>query len=422
MSQIYPRTRYIAALERRRGSSEVKVVTGMRRSGKTFLLRQLFVEHLRGLGVDNDHIINLSLDRLVTDNEDVFSNAADVTQYIRSRLIDKGQYYVLIDEIQYLPDFERFLNGLNDRPNVDVYVTGSNSHLLSSDINTIFRGRSDEVHVMPLTFAEMVAGRTEEPRDLLQEYMLYGGLPRVCQTADLVDKERYLKRLWDATYMTDVVDRYRLRNRVALGTVVDALCSNIGSFTNAVNVSNALGTNLHVKLSSESVCRYLQHLEEAYLFRSAQLYDVRGGRYYSTRRKWYATDVGLRNARLDFRQRDKGHLLENIVFNELIHRGYQVDVGAIASRTMSFGERQYRTLEIDFVCNLGSRKVYVQVTYGDEEDQEVMDRELRPLEMLRDNFEKVLIHGRGTLSGCDNMGIFHLDILDFLLDRGPIRI
>lgn len=420
---VHSRSQYTERLNRLRGTHFVKVVTGLRRSGKSTLLRRLFREQLLSSGVCDDHIISLTLDKYDEHSEPYLRDPGALLAHIRQQKSDGGQYYALLDEIQNVPDFELLLNTLLEEPGLDVYVTGSNSRLLASDINTIFRGRGLQVHVWPFTFAEFCEGRKENESALFDEYIRYGGMPALGETDDPIEKERYLKELWQATYINDVVERYKLRNRNALSAIANALCSNIGALTNPLNVTKILAAKMAVKLNHETVTKYLNYLQEAYLFTSAQRYDVRGGGFYNNSYKLYATDIGLRNARLEFRQREPGKVYENLVYNELLYRGYTVHVGSLAVReTDEEHVKRYKTLEVDFVANKSDRRVYLQVTAASEANEDVMQRELDILRRIDDDFEKVLIAAGPFDSYRDNRGVFHLAIIDFLLDRGTIHM
>ncbi len=415
MNGYIKRERYLQKLIDRRDNGEVKIITGPRRSGKSFLLKKIYFDYLLADGVLMDHIIIVSLD--VDDeasNQDLRVPEA-LKSFIYERIKDDGQnYYVMLDEIQEVEGFERIVNGLNARDNVDVYVTGSNSRFLSSDINTIFRGRGDEVRVYPLSFKEFSEGRSEPINELWKEYYTYGGMPALLNQRTAEQKINYLQRLWNKTYIDDVVERNNLKNRAALESAVDVLCSSIGSLTNPLRMANSLLSVQKIKISSQTIGDYLLCLENAFLFEGAKRYNIKGGRYYESIKKYYAIDVGLRNARLNFRQQELTHIMENVIYNELRVRGYLVDVGVVEERVKVNDRMEYRQLEVDFIATNGMQKYYIQSAYA-LPDEEKRVQETASLKRISDGFRKIVIVGDDIATYMDNDGITYMGLFHFLL-------
>lgn len=414
-NEYISRPTYLEKLIVRRNNGEVKVITGPRRCGKSWLLSHIYKDYLVSGGVPPENIISIDFDK---DDEKYDFNILDVNElkhYIYGNITDDAQeYYVFLDEIQELPDFERFVNGLASHDNIDVYVTGSNSRMLSNDIRTIFRGRGDEIQVYPLSFREFCHGRDSHPRDLWKEYVTFGGMPRLLYYSDEEQKISYLNRLWNKTYFDDVVDRYNIRNTVALESLARCLCSSVGSLTNPTKLANTILSVLHVKIDAETVGKYLTYLSEAYLFEGAERYDVRGKRYFESIKKYYCIDVGLRNSLLNFRQQEPTHIMENVIFNHLRCQGFLVDVGVIDERKMKDGKSVYSQREIDFVANKGSAKYYIQSAYSIPDDDK-MRQELASLLSIPESFKKIVVMGDDIVPHYDVNGIFFIGIFDFLL-------
>lgn len=409
------RQTYLDKLIARRNNGEVKIITGPRRCGKSWLLSHIYKNYLVTKGVPPDNIISVDFDK----DDDRFDfdilNVEDLKKYIYGLISDESkEYYVFLDEIQELPDFERFVNGLASHENVDVYVTGSNSRMLSSDIRTIFRGRGDEIQVYPLSFREFCQSSSRSPRDLWKEYMTFGGMPRLLHYDDDEQKIAYLHRLWNKTYFDDVIDRYEIRNANALEALSRCLCSSIGSLTNPNRLANTILSVQHVKIDSQTIGKYLTYLQEAYLFESAERYDVRGKRYFESIKKYYSIDVGLRNALLNFRQQEPMHLMENVIFNHLRVSGFLVDVGVLEERRMKDGRSSYAQREIDFIANKGSQRYYIQSAYAIP-DEEKLSQELASLLAIPESFKKIVILGDDIIPYYDENGIYFVGILDFLL-------
>lgn len=343
-------------------------------------------------------------------------NIDALKKYIYEKTSDESQdYYVFLDEIQELPDFERFVNGLTSHENIDVYVTGSNSKMLSNDIRTIFRGRGDEVQVFPLSFREYCQSSSRHPRDLWKEYSTYGGMPRLLHYNDDEQKIAYLNRLWNKTYFDDVIERYNIRNTNALEALARCLCSTIGSLTNPTKLSNTIQSVQHIRIDSETISKYLTHLKEAYLFESAERYDVKGKRYFESIKKYYSIDIGLRNALLNFRQQEPTHIMENVIFNQLRSLGFLVDVGVIEERRMREGKSTYCQREIDFIANKGSQRYYIQSAYSIP-DEEKLRQELASLLNIPESFKKIVVLGDDTIPYYDDNGIYFIGLIDFLMN------
>lgn len=341
-------------------------------------------------------------------------------QYLYSRITDEEtHYYVFLDEIQMVEGFERIVNGLNARDNVDVYITGSNSRFLSSDINTIFRGRGDEVRVYPLSFSEFCSDRQESISELWKEYYTYGGMPALRNHRSEEQKITYLQRLWTKTYIDDVVERNGIKNREALEALVDSLCSSIGSLTNPLKVSNTLQSVQRISIAPATVANYMQSLENSFLFEGARRYNIKGKKYYESIKKYYVCDVGLRNARLNFRQQELTHIMENVIYNELRIRGYVVDVGVVELRKMIDGVSSYQQLEIDFVATNGRDKFYIQSAYA-MPNADKREQEIASLKNIDDSFRKIVIVGDDIATYIDDNGFVYMSLFDFLLKEDSI--
>lgn len=409
------RKTYLDKLILRRDNGEVKIITGPRRCGKSWLLSHIFKDYLLAQGVSSDNIIALDFD---SDDDkydfDILDSKA-VKDFIYSRIKnDEENYYVFLDEIQELDNFERLVNGLNSHENVDVYVTGSNSRFLSRDIRTIFRGRGDEIRVFPLSFREFRQATGYDVREAWKIYSTFGGMPRLLHYQDNEQKINYLRNLWDKTYIDDVVERNRVRNELAISRLATSLCSSIGSITNPARIANTLESVQKMKIDSKTVASYIDFLENAFLFESAERYDVKGRRYYETNKKYYCIDIGLRNARLNFRQQEPTHIMENVLYNHLRVLGYLVDVGIVESREMKEGKMSYSQREIDFIANKGSQRYYIQSAYSiPSEDKR--EQELASLLKVSDSFKKIVVLGDEIMSYTDDNGIYFTGLFDFLL-------
>lgn len=418
MNKRIERKIYLNRLIDSMGNGMIKIVTGVRRSGKSFLLFRLFVEWLHEQGVDDAHIIKVNLkDRL---NKKLRDPDA-LLEYIYSNILDDGMHYVLLDEVQMVPEFEDVLNSFLDKDNVDVYVTGSNAKFLSKDVITEFRGRGEEIFMLPLSFGEFMSVYEGSYELGLDEYMTYGGLPQVLSYKTEKEKTSYLKGLFRKTYITDIVDRYGVKNDTELGELLDIVASSIGCLTNPTKIANTFASVKNVKITNETVSRWLDYLCDAFLVAKAVRYDVKGRRYIDTPSKFYFSDLGLRNARLNFRQNENTHLMENLIYNELIYRGYNVDVGVVVTEMKDEEGRRHKVqLEIDFVCNQGSKRIYIQSAYRMPTEAKVEQKQLS-LSKVDDSFKKVIIVGEDQLVHRNDKGIVTMSLRDFLLDAEALE-
>lgn len=415
MAQYIQRETYLRQLIDRKDNGEVKIITGPRRSGKSWLLNRIYKDYLLQNGLTEDQIIIISFD---TDDEEENGDLTDrqaLKSYLYSRITSKDTpYYIILDEVQEVDGFEKIVNGLNEKDNIDVYITGSNSHFLSSDIKTIFRGRGDEVRVWPFSFKEFCTNRTEPVSELWKEYYTYGGMPGLLRQRTPEQKVAYLQRLWNKTYIDDVVERHHVKNREALSALADALCSSVGSLSNPNRIANVMKTVQKVDIDQETVANYIGYLEEAFLFEGAKRYNVKGNKYYESIKKYYAVDIGLRNAKLNFRQQEITHIMENVIYNELRMRGLAIDVGVVESREMRDGKLQYIQYEIDFIANNGTEKYYIQSAFV-LDTEEKRRQELNSLLKISDSFRKIVIVGTDIAEYTDNNGIRYMGLFQFLL-------
>ena len=415
MEAYVKRDTYLNRLIVRRDNGLVKAVTGPRRAGKSFLLNPILKDYLMEQGIPEDHIISISFDIEDEETPQELLDREKLKAYLYSRIVSKTEpYYVFLDEIQEVEGFEKIVNGLNNRPNVDVYITGSNSRFLSNDIVTIFRGRSDEVSIMPFTFKEFCQDRQEAVGELWKEYYTYGGLPALRRMPTYEQKTTYLQRLWKKTYLDDVVERRHVENRDALEAIADALCSSVGSLTNTTRITNTLASVRKIKITDDTVAKYIGYLEEAFLFNEAKRYNIKGNKYYENIKKYYSVDVGLRNARLNYRQLEQTHLMENVIFNELLHRGYAVDVGVVEARVMKNGKSEYKQYEVDFIAANGNEKYYIQSAYELSSDEK-REQELNSLKRIDDSFQKIVIVKDDIMPYRDEKGIFYTGLFQFLM-------
>ena len=401
----------------------IKVVTGIRRCGKSFLLMNLFRRHLLEEGVNENHIIMLDLENR---RNKKLRDPDALLEWIDSQIVEykasgdvpqEEWYYVILDEIQLVPEFEDVLNSYLMIRNVDVYVTGSNSRFLSKDVITEFRGRGHEIHVTPLSMNEYMSAHPEMTfEEALEQYMAYGGLPVVCLEPDVREKEAYLKGLFEKTYLTDIKERYHIRCNDVMSELIDVIASGIGGLTNPTKIENTFKTVKGVSVGKNTIKQYLEMLEESFLVRKAVRYDVKGRRYIYTPQKYYFEDLGLRNARIGFRQVEMTHLMENMVFNELCRQGYTVDVGVVEHNTKDAEGRSQRVqLEVDFVCNRGPERIYVQSAYA-LPDREKVEQEQASLLHIKDGFSKIIVVADRYLSGYNDRGIRILSLKNFLME------
>ena len=415
---VIQRDIYINKLVNRMHNGMVKVITGMRRSGKSYLLFNLFADYLTHQGVDERHLIKVDLESLYNIE---LRDPLRLLRHIDSLITDDKMHYVMLDEIQLVPQFEEVLNTFLKRGNVDLYVTGSNARLLSKDVVTTFRGRGDEVRVHPLCFAEYYSDCHEMPLDAaLQSYMQYGGLPQTKAMSTSSQKEEYLKQLFVNTYIIDVKERYSLNNDEELVEIIDIIASSIGGMTNPQKLQRTFKSIKNSNITSANIKLYLDMLQDAFIIEKAIRYDIKGKKYINTPAKYYFEDLGLRNARLNFRQTEPTHLMENLIYNELRLRGYSVDVGQVTLNTRNeqgISTRKY--LEVDFVCNKGYDRLYVQSVYA-MPSQEKMEQELRSLQHIGDSFQKIVIVGGLQPTYRNDDGILIVNLSDFLLSKVSI--
>ena len=391
----------------------IKVITGMRRCGKSYLLFTLFKNYLIKQGVKEDHIIGVNLENRL--NKSLRAPDA-LLQYIDSRLSSDGQYYVMLDEVQMVSEFEDVLNSFLSISNVDVFVTGSNAKFLSKDVITEFRGRGDEIHVRPLTFREVADFRDDYSQDMIREYMLYGGLPQVVLENDVNKKMSYLEQQMEHTYLRDIKERYEVRQDSDLSELVDIMASCVGGLTNPPKIADTFKSVKHSSISVDTIRLYLEYMEDAFVLERVTRYDIKGRKYIDSPFKYYFEDLGLRNARLGFRQVEPTHMMENMLYNELRAIGMKVDVGQVFTEVkIEDGSRQRKTLEIDFVCNRGYERVYIQSAYA-METEEKRDQELTSLRKLRDGFRRIVIVNGLQPTYMNEEGVYIINLMDFLRD------
>ncbi len=411
----FARRRYLDRLISKQHNGLIKVVTGIRRCGKSYLLFTLFKNYLLKSGVPADHIIEMAFDGFENKK---FRNPNVFFPYIKGEIKDDAQYYVLLDEVQMLGEFEAVLNSLLRMPNLDIYVTGSNAKFLSIDVITEFRGRGDEIHIEPLTFAEFMECYKGNKYDGWNEYMLFGGLPPVVSLSSHREKIDFLERLFAETYIKDVMKRNKLHGEDEMNDILNMLASSVGSLTNPSKLSASFKSIKHVSIGQKTIKRYIDCLCEAYILEKAFRYDIKGKAYIGTPQKYYFTDMGLRNARINFRQTEETHILENIIFNELRCRGYKVDVGVVE---LSDPNGKRKQLEIDFVCNEGSKRYYIQSAFAIPNSAKE-EQEKRPLSHTGDNFKKIIIVKDAAAPWYTEDGILVMSIYDFLLNENSLEL
>ncbi len=407
------RDKYLKQLIHSCGNRLIKVITGMRRCGKSYLLFTLFKNYLIEQGVKEDHIIGVNLENRLNKG---LRDPDALLQYIDSRLSSDGQYYVMLDEVQMVSEFEDVLNSFLGVNNVDVFVTGSNAKFLSKDVITEFRGRGDEIHVRPLTFREVADFRGEYSQVLVREYMLYGGLPQVVLEDDVNKKMSYLDQQMEHTYLRDIKERYDVRQDSDLSELVDIMASCVGGLTNPPKIADTFQSVKHSRISVDTIRLYLEYMEDAFLLERATRYDIKGRKYIASPFKYYFEDLGLRNARLGFRQVEPTHMMENMLYNELRAIGMKVDVGQVFAEVRTEdGSRRRKTLEIDFVCNRGYERVYIQSAYA-METEEKREQELASLRKLRDGFRRIVIVNGLQPTYMNQEGVYIINLMDFLRD------
>ena len=408
---------YLNRLIEAQNDGLIKIVTGIRRCGKSYLLNTLFYEYLINNNVAEDHIISAALDD--SDNEHLLISQ-NLSKFVKEKIIDKEKYYVILDEVQKCKNFEGVLNGLLRIPNVDIYVTGSNSKFLSSDIVTEFRGRGEEIRVYPLSYYEFMSVYEGDKLDGWVEYITYGGLPLVASMNSDERKMAYLKEQQKNVYVNDVVERNNIKNDSELVSLIEIISSNIGSLTNPKKLSDTFQSTAGISIDHKTISSYLKYLEEAFIIEKAERYDVKGKKYISTPNKYYFTDLGLRNSFINFRQHEETHIMENVIYIELKRRGYNVDVGLIKLKEKKENEFTYKQLEVDFVANKGNNKIYIQSAFSMPTEEKIKQEE-RPLLKISDSFKKVIIVKDYIKRTRTEDGIITMSIFDFLLDQDSLN-
>lgn len=413
------RRKYLDELVSLRNNGMIKIITGMRRCGKSYLLFEIFTSYLESNGIAPDHIIKVDLEDY---RNRAMRNPDNLYAYVESRITDGDMYYILLDEVQMLDQFEDVLNGFLRIRNADIYVTGSNAKFLSKDIITEFRGRGFEVKMYPLSFSEYMSAYPGTVQAGLNEYMLYGGLPQILSYPTEEQKVRFLKALFDETYLKDIKDRYEIRKDDDLEELINIMASGIGALTNPNKLANTFQSEKKSPISNDTVKNYIDYLCDSFLIEKSTRYDIKGKRYINSPYKYYFMDLGLRNARINFRQSEKSHLMENMVYNELRIRGFNVDVGVVPVVRRSEDGKQHRSsLEVDFVCNLGSRRYYIQSAYRMESDEKIR-QERASLLRVDDSFKKIIVIGEESPITRDEAGITTISIYDFLLKENSLEL
>lgn len=414
---VIQRDRYLQELIKRKHNGMIKVVTGIRRCGKSFLLFNLFVDYLIKDGVPEDHIIKVDLEDRRNKS---LRNPDALLSHIDSKLKEGDMYYILLDEVQLVAEFEDVLNSYLKVPNADVYVTGSNSKFLSKDVVTEFRGRGDEVKISPLSFGEYLSVADTSQEQTLRDYLIYGGLPIVALTPDTSQKEKYLKSLFETVYLHDIKERYHIKQEREMEELINVLASSIGGLTNPTKLENTFKSVKNADISKNTIISYLDILQDVFIVEKSVRYDIKGKRYIDTPSKYYFEDLGLRNARLNFRQIEETHLMENLIYNELRRRGFSVDVGEVTvNEQTEDGKKVRKQLEVDFVCNQGFKRYYIQSAFSIADDEK-REQELRSLRRIKDSFQKVIITGDNSPRYQNNDGVLFMSIYDFLKDETSI--
>lgn len=409
---------YLNRIINRKHNGLIKVITGIRRCGKSYLLFNLFNNHLLESGVDENHIIKVAFDMRKTAE---LRNPDKLCEYVESRMIDSGMYYILLDEVQMLGEFESVLNEFLHYDNADVYVTGSNSRFLSSDIMTEFRGRGDEIHVYPLSFSEFCSVYDGSVYKAWQDYFTFGGLPLIASMKTDEQKSEYLIRLFNEVYIKDIAERTNIRHPSELSELINVLASATGSLTNPTKLANTFKSAKNVKITPFTLSKYMEHLEQAFLINKALRYDIKGRKYINTPSKYYFEDVGLRNARLNFRQIEENHIMENIIYNELRIRGFNVDVGVVEVRGRADSHFTRKQFEVDFVANLGSRRYYIQSAFSMGTEQKA-EQEVQSLKRIDDSFKKLIIVKDDIKVRRDDNGFVTMGVFDFLLNENSLEV
>lgn len=415
---IIKRNSYLKKLISVQHNGMIKIITGIRRCGKSFLLSTIYKEWLEEQGVDTNHIITINLENR---RNQLLRDPDKLLEYIDSRIKDDAMHYIMIDEIQYVPEFEDVLNSYLGMKNADVYVTGSNARFLSKDVVTTFRGRGFQIRVNPLSFSEYLPASGLSKEDGLVEYMYYGGLPQVVLLKENDEKKEYLKDLFSQTYIKDIVERYHIKNTEMLDELLNILASGIGALTNPTKLANAFESIHHEKVNRSTIAAYLEYLGDAFITERAERYDIKGKKYIDSPYKYYFTDNGLRNVRLNFRQMERSHIMENIIYNELIFRGFSVDVGVVPFQRMVNGVRTRSQLEVDFVCNKGYLRYYIQSALEMPSDEKIR-QEMASLRNIDDSFKKIVVVGTHQPLYRNEDGFTIISIYDFLLNENSLEL
>ncbi len=408
------RERYLKKLINKRENGLIKIITGIRRCGKSYLLDPIFVNYLKSDGIRSDHIIKLELDR---EQNKKYHDSKVLDEYIRSNVKDSDMHYVILDEIQLVTGFEYVLNGLLYEKNIDLYVTGSNSRFLSSDLITEFRGRGDQIRIYPFSFSEFLDAYDGDKDEAWKEFFTYGGLPLILSKKSDEEKTQYLKELFDQTYIKDIVERNGIKRVDVLDAIINMLASSVGSLTNPQKIYNTFKSNGEKELSLNTVNSYLKNIEDSFIVNKSLRFDIKGKKYIQTPQKYYFTDIGLRNARLNFRQQEENHLMENIIYNELLIRGYNVDVGVVEIRE----KNSKKQLEVDFVCNLGSKRYYIQSALNLDTKEKTI-QETKSLNNISDSFKKIIVVKDNIKLWRNENGIAVIGIREFLLNKDSLDL
>lgn len=410
---------YLTKLKNKKNNKMIKIITGLRRSGKSYLLDPMFKNSLLADGVKEDHIIKVDLDSI--ENRELTTDGLNLYKYIMNKIKDDNMYYILLDEIQRVKDFESVLNSFLRKNNLDVYVTGSNSKFLSTDIITEFRGRGDEIRIYPLSFSEFY-NVYEDKKKALKDYMTYGGMPYILYLKTTEEKSEYLNDLFNNTYLNDIVERNKIQREDILEAIINMLSSSVGSLTNPKKLYDTFISNGYTEVNRNTINSYINYLQDAFLINKAERYDIKGKKYITTPSKYYFTDIGLRNARLNFRQQEEDHLMENIIYNELLVRGYNVDVGVIERFEKDSTEKTIRKqLEVDFVCNQASKRYYIQSAFAIP-NKEKMEQEQKSLVNIDDSFKKIIIVKDDINLWRNEQGILIISLEEFLLNPNSLDL
>ena len=410
---------YLTKLKNKKNNKLIKIITGLRRSGKSYLLDPMFKNSLLADGVKEDHIIKVDLDSI--ENRELTTDGLNLYKYIMNKIKDDNMYYILLDEIQKVKDFESVLNSFLRKDNLDVYVTGSNSKFLSTDIITEFRGRGDEIRIYPLSFSEFY-NAYEDKKRALKDYMTYGGMPYTLYLKTAEEKSEYLNNLFNNTYLNDIVERNKIQREDILESIINMLSSSVGSLTNPKKLYDTFISNGYTEINRTTINSYINYLQDAFLINKAERYDIKGKKYITTPSKYYFTDIGLRNARLNFRQQEEDHLMENIIYNELLVRGYNVDVGVIEKYEKdSTGKTIRKQLEVDFICNQASKRYYIQSAFAIP-NKEKMEQEQKSLVNINDNFKKIIIVKDDINLWRNEQGILIISLEEFLLNPNSLDL